>query len=1207
MTVIVPDPDSHRNDYPVVQYRADPLTAPQESEVTEALQAVATRCAEAASERTGGLCPEIDLLVISPSEQTAESTLRAATEELYVRCYEHSLLDDISVMRDALPDRLQQADTSPVTSIAEIVSHHSDSSDQTVFDRSSEYLVDHEGLATDLANSADRMLTVRPAQSAHHHAETDLSRPPSARRERTDPESSGYSMAPIEHLHEADWELHPNGDGLSSNLGRTYTTDRRPDFGMVRQLVESLADFDGAFICQIHLEFAYEIDGHPVTPSRAADVTGTFDADAQIEPATELGFGFRLFAFADSQDADLDKHLQELGKQVARRHPEQYSPAIYTSGEAVRHHTKRLFLGQALKQSEPHNDIYRRPIEAMGDWLALPAERDWYAAGRFLPIPQQFLAQPSTGSNDEATGPEYSLGRDPVLDQRVVTPGKDPQSHIIYSNDRDRRETLLSRYIDVSRVSRQGPVLVLDWTGSLRAAYFSRAAESNREEILERHALIDVATMPLATTPLQFANPTTVTEIATTDYEIDDVRDLYTTLLQSSLDDLGQLPTEHLDDVLTAFGKMPGVTVSHPDLVAELEHHCPQQPHHSGSESAPQAPRARATKAAFDDIHETLPASLLGNLCDTVPFAEPDSNTDVVWLTLEQIDTTDGKRLTGALLLDALSRKLSRSGSRPPITVVCDQIQQIPVTEATTDRLSPPPTSSSNQPGLALVAGKHLDDTTPPIRSPLENGAVATVDTRAANDASSPPAAPGANEEVQRQHATDHSLVVLPSEMRPDTSRPTTIAPVDIPTTDSPVSDLSAQHVDQLRAHSHALTPAATEASFVQPSDRRPFAIHTSKRADIFTTHSPADTEQAERDADQQSLEDYHTKTFPDRPACSTCGTQYATVTDAMLCHAAHAAESTQTPPDTDGVAYPQHFVDQLTWDDNDAFTAFIKDLLTDPTTTLDLPDARHRLQEGLADRIDGDEYGEIPLPTLAFFQAIELERVGQFADDITVSDLKRAFLSDTTTTFDEVRDQYVTVAQDATNQSYLELTDLAQSLPITTLSTSSSAPSLAGLDDPYPLLKARRKLAEQFHTTDEITQIEFIHHPNPDELADTFPVQAIDVAGFNRDGQLTKAGITITRATLDERLSDELIAWAADIPAEVTLILEKEATSTRRTEPTVAQSVVSHAATTEHLNFTSDRRKPLTKTQYRLTKIKDLISWQPGTNISLQSDASLQ
>jgi len=1171
---IIPDPEDYRINVPAARYRANPITGADRTDIEAALREINEHSAVAAQNDGGGLPPEIELIIVSRTD---------ATDELYVRVFEHGLLEDAQVLLKPLPDVLAQgsAPGSLVETFSDVVEAHSEFQG---IEQNQKALVRHSDLANGLVEATDRLLTIRPASGLQPTTE-DRS-----------------SMSSISHLRDADWEI--RAGQTVNELDWTYDRDDHPEQGLVQEVMESVEQLDADVVCQIHLEASYAVDGEPVTASRAANVADTFDADADIESSEEYGFGFRLFVLSNADpepNAELDDQLKSLGKALAPRFPERYTPALDTGGSAVTHHIERCFLGRGLQQSENHDLVYRRHLEALSDWLDLPQRDSWYAAGRFLPVEQQYLAECTDG---ESRSGKYPLGRDPMLHHQVTTPGLDPRRHVIYSDSPARRRKLLSKYIDISRQAREGPVIALDWSGDLAAAYFDQYTADEQEDILGKHARIDIAEMPLATSPRRFSAGDTLVDTATSSCSVEEAKELYSTLLSHDSGEIEPDPRNHFEAVFDALDRLDSASLSHPEFVAELEGHSPQGAERVAEES--DARYAAATTEWFRCLHDELPADLFGDLDALFDLEQDVPDEGVIWLDLSGMEA--GQTMAGTILLDAIARHVpSSSDSGVAATVVFDRAEYTPLTGTTEDAIPISSDEVSEEGGLAAVVGARVGSSAPGTGTPLQQGAVKTVDTRAVTDTSEHSTAlPGQRRKVEHQHGTDQSLVVIPPKLRPGARRRKELAPLLNPTSnDDAESEIDIQ---RLRQQGLPLTPTAVPEETFLEADHDPGAVHPSRLSSLFTKESPQDTKSSSRPENQPSLGNYSMDVASDETACAVCGTRYNSVTNALLCHpdALHTMPAVdfeaqadgsgmQSSTETRGIGYPRPFIERIDFEHNDELTAFIKTLLSSPDQVNGLDEILSCLQEGLVARLDGEEYEDISLDILQFLQACELMRVGALPFDAgSMIPLRDRCLDDTT--IDDLA-EYVEEKRTPEGK-YYKLKNLAENLsPISTLHTDSATPTTPGLDEPYPAAWGRQTLAARFADKREVTETEIIHHPGS-ELGDTFPIDLVDVVAFDEVGRITNVGLVVSPATMESRVTSKMIEWVAEIPAEVTLVVEGDE---------VARYIASELSSTEYLTLNrADHLTPLPETDYRTSKISTWMTWAAGSDITLESLSSL-
>jgi hypothetical protein len=789
-----------------------------------------------------------------------------------------------------------------------------------------------------------------------------------------------------------------------------------------------------------------------------------------------------------------------------------------------------------------------------------------------------------------------------MLHREVTTPGVDPCRHVIYSDSPARRRELLSKYIDISRKSREGPVIALDWSGDLAAAYFDQYTADEQEDILGKHARIDVAEMPLATSPRRFSAGDTLVDTATANCSVEETRELYSTLLSHDSGEIQPDPRNHFEAVFDALERLDSASLSRSEFVAELEGHSPEGAESVAEES--DARHAAATTEWFHSLHDELPADLFGDLGDLFDLDSDVPDGGVIWLDLSGMET--GQTMAATILLDAIARHVpSSSDSGVAATVVFDRAAHVPLTETTEEAIPDSSVETTEGGTLAAVVGTHIGGPSSTTATSLQQGAVKTVDTRAGNDVSHlATTLPGQRLRVENQHGTDHSLVIIPPELRRGEGRRNELTPILVPTS----STGGDEELDEQRLRRQGLpltSDPVPDATFLE-TEHDPSAVHLSRISNLFGNEPSKGTQSSGRPKHQQSLHNYSTDVASDEIACSICGTRYDTVMAALRCHPAPLNTAppvspdrhrsvTQSATETMGIGYPQSLIDRIDFEHNDGLTDIIESLLSTPGNVTGLDEVLTQLRDGLAARLDGEEYGELSLDVLQFLQACELMRVGGLPIDTgSMVPLRDRCLDDTTI---EDLTEYVDEAR-TPEGTYYELTTLAERLsPISTLGTDHSTPPTPGLDESYATTWGRRTLAARFDDSTAVMDTEMLHHPGA-ELGDAFPLDAVDIVSFDDAGRITSVGLVLSPATMEGRVTTALIEWAAAIPAEVTLVAERDE---------VTRFIASELSSTAYLSLDrADHLTPLPETEYRTSQITTWMSWAPDSNITLKSLSSL-
>ncbi|QDX41773.1 hypothetical protein [Salarchaeum sp. JOR-1] len=995
-----------------------------------------------------------------------------------------------------------------------------------------------------------------------------------------------------------------------------------PDTLPLTQILETIQTADADVICQLHLGLGYTLDDTSVYPGNTDKIHTTGLESAAIEPASRVAVSVRIVAVNHTATTGTLQQFRELGRTLRPWVHGVTTPTLYhqplTPHIDHDHHDHIHRHLTALLTGQPHPYVADGPFAYLyhprcaAHWLTLPPIADALSAGFGPPAAESPLTQAAPELRDTlTTATTYPLGADPRLHRTVSVPTQ-PQRHAIATENASRQHSLLSSRLTDATQTRNHPTIVVDPTGTFQDSY-AAALDTSDADALPEHRVIDVATTQLPITPLQTPpstqqadaqSPLSSPPRATRHDLYNQLRDTYRAAPR------GDPLVGRVDEVIDAVCQATDGAVPHSALIAELT---AERPPPTVQEPEPgDARHALKRKHAFlTTVGEVVPDWLLGEYAHSTTLWEIAPGDGVLWLDVSGIESALGRRLATTLLLDAIARTApSRTPAATPAgTVVVPNANQIALPDTFTTAITTQPTADRNvlvepRPPLACLAGLTLAPDADPtfnhsaLFTPDPNTIVTvSTQTSAATHTALPTEIREADTELTRQHDSPHTLVATPSPL-PDSPQTTMLAPLAPPSTPTPTTTTEEPTVmETLAAQSADQPPVAVGQPRSPPSTTS--AIHSAR----MTAQPPADGgsgTQLTFSASQDTGPAF---------ACTTCHARYTHPNDARACHTPTNTTNTTTSSTStaaaggsaetaggDGqmrplAALPDRFCDRLTFSQTDRLTRFIRETLAGHHTTLDLEEILNRLRAGLAARLTGETYGDIPLAGLVFIQSVAAARIGLWPalTNTSMVALRRHCFTDTPYNV-EAFSRYVTAHTDSRGHRYYALTTHGTSLdPITTLTTPTDQPHTPVLDDNYELNTARRALADHL-TPESDTTTEYFHHPNRDALSDTVPFDAIDVATQTTDGTPTAFGILIPEATATTARLEQILDWARPTTADIHLYFASDA-ATRRALTTLADTT--HIT----INRGPASEKPLDETTYRTSRVRDWITWPAWTD----------
>lgn len=1011
-------PDSTRSetiDADTRRYRLNVSASPDPAAIQNAIEELQIQTKRAAVQTPLGLPPEIELLIVYDSD--------AETGEIVARTTDYDLLGDAADLTTAFPAAVTDNDSPIRDALARVAPEETITGDGKLDGSAfADALVDPRTGAEPI------LLTFEDALDGMRSEDTPTPR----------------------------WDDHFSTvqDIDKHGIPEMAVPDGLP----LTHLLSGINQLDSDVVCQLHVGFGYDVGETPVYSSRRYQLQKTpLDPD-EIQVTPRVTFTFRLFAFnhttSDKRARDgckaLARHLRPWVQPAASPAIYQAVPtgvAVFERRDYIRKQFNSLLRGDGHAQITSSLSAFTYLAETIAPWLTLPALGDALDAGFGPPPERSPLVQARSATRDTLLDAEaFALGRDPATDRSLALPAW-PQRHALFADDPARRRARLSTRITAAHQSRDHPVFVLDVTGELADTYLRRAATTDHSAQLDDHAIVNVADTHLPVTPLQSA---TSRSLGTPD--IDTRVNLYSTLCTSYI---------HSEGYTTSVPGLRGLVESvlrsteasalpHAALVDEATAHLPQ-PTPSPPSSAVE--EAKHRHDFLSTVQAAVPDCLLGEYQHDTDLWAVAPTDGVLWFDFGDIETALGRRMAATIVLDAIQRHApTRTPSDDPAaTVVLDHAEQVTIPHTVETAVTDSSSADADalvdpNPPLALIAGFDISSNADVLRGhgaicDPEEGATVTLTTQSqdAQTIALPETLREYTDHRTRQCDTNHALVALPQQFLDDAADTTVFSPVS-----PPVATATAQpDVDPIRAR---LAERGAQRTPASPGSRRTPDID---RTALHATRLTTSTSESEPSENQVAL-----STFGDAArhwACATCHARYDTVDDARACHAPDHPHhnrldttGSQQPDTALSVPVPDAFRDRLTFDHEDTLTQFFRDAMHGHAPVSDLEAVVARLREGLASRIDGDTYGNIPLEALVFIQSVEAKRIALCSPlaQASTRDLRRSCFNDSPHTVDEFT-KYVEANKDSRKRRYYSVTDHGAALdPITTFSTPADTPN---------------------------------------------------------------------------------------------------------------------------------------------------------------------